>query len=379
LFEGNDPDKDSYEPIWEYNFDIGYFSTIDPIIHNDKVIFSGLDEKKNDFSANSTLEAFSKDNGELIWKWDETVKNSYDQFNYLAQNYVYNHVLYISTGVDYAIDLNEGKTRHYLNESGIGGQHFNGVDNMIFASSPSQDDTKVIMKCTDINSFSWSDLQSFNNNDSIKHYMRYVINDKQNDDIIIMPLLVGRRDFSIGVMKFIKYDLGKNTILSEDTLNLDYSRNRFIDFPPEQNEDNVYLSLNGMVACIDKETFEVLWQKNLNGNSSRSGIMYADDKLFVNTEFVLYALDAKTGGIMWQIESRAGSRMQAHKGVVYYRSGSVLRGVDMTTGEILLEIEAPSRASDNGAYFQPVLTIDHDNDRIYTASYTHAYCYPTLR
>jgi len=71
--------------------------------------------------------------------------------------------------------------------------------------------------------------------------------------------------------------------------------------------------------------------------------------------------------------------MQEHKGVVYYTDGISLRGVDAASGEVLLEVEAPSRANDDGAFFQPVLTIDHENDRIYTASYTHAYCYPTLR
>jgi len=144
-------------------------------------------------------------------------------------------------------------------------------------------------------------------------------------------------------------------------------------------DETIYMSLGGKIAAVNCDNADVMWQQNTEYNSSRSGIMYADNKLFVNTEFVLYALDAETGDIIWQIESRAGSRMQAHKGVVYYRSGSALRGVDMATGEILLEIEAPSRASDDGAFFQPVLTIDHENDRIYTASYTHAYCYPTLR
>ena len=380
LFENSEPDKGTYKPLWEHNFNVGYFSSINPILHMDKVVFSALDEKKHDFSANSTLESFDKKEGKLVWKWDGTVKDSYDQFNYIAQNYVYNNVLYISTGVDYAINLNEGKTQHHLNEPNISGQHFNGVANMIFASTPSSDDTKVIMKCTSVDFYNWSDVVSFNNNDSIKHYMRYVINDKQHDNIIIMPLLVGRRDFSIGVMKFIKYDLRENRILMEDTLNLDYSRNRFIDFPPEQNENNIYLSLNGMIACIEKETFEVLWQRNTNGNSSRSGILYTKDGgLFVNTEFYLYSLNPENGNVIWQKESRAGSRLQYHNGVIYYIGGATFRAVDAASGESLMAIEAPSRADDDGAFFQPVLTIDYDNDRIYTASYTHAYCYPTLR
>jgi outer membrane protein assembly factor BamB len=101
--------------------------------------------------------------------------------------------------------------------------------------------------------------------------------------------------------------------------------------------------------------------------------------LYVNTEFYIYSLNPENGNINWQTDSRGGSRLQYHNGVIYFTAGALLRAVDATTGEKLLAIEAPSRADDDGAYFQPVLTIDHDNDRIYTASYTHAYCYPTLR
>ncbi len=140
LFEGKEANKNSYVPIWEYNFDIGYFASIDPILHKKNVIFSALDEKKNDFSANSTLEAFDKDNGELIWKWDETIDNSYDQFNYSAQNYVYNNSLYISTGVDYAIDLINGKTVHYLDLPKFGGQSFYGREDLIFSAFYTKND-----------------------------------------------------------------------------------------------------------------------------------------------------------------------------------------------------------------------------------------------
>jgi outer membrane protein assembly factor BamB len=379
LFKDGDPSKDSYQPLWEYNFDIGYFASIDPIVHKNNVIFSGLDEKKNDFSANSTLEAFDKDNGQLIWKWDGTIDDSYDQFNYIAQNYVHNNVLYISTGVDYAIDLNEGTTRS-LDDSKIGGQNFHGVDNMILSSFRSQDDTKEVMKCTSVDSFNWKNLITFNNNDSIEFFLEFFISNNQDENIVLIPLTIGRRDFSPGLIKLLKYDLQGNIILLEDTLDLDYSRNRFIDFPPEQNEDNVFLSLNGMVACINKETFEVLWQKDTNGHSSRSGILYTEDNgLYVNTEFYLYSLNPENGNINWQTDSRGGSRLQYHNGVIYYTAGALLRAVDANSGESLMAIEAPSRADDDGAFFQPVMTVDHENDRIYTASYTHAYCYPTLR
>ena len=148
LFTDEDPKKNSYQPLWEYNFDIGYFSSIDPILHNNKVIYSALDEKKNDFSANSTLEAFDKEEGKMIWRWDKTIDDSYDQFYFESEYYLNDNILYISTGIDYAIDLQQGNTVHYLDQPKIGGQGFFGKDDFIFSTFDTQNDEKSTMKYT---------------------------------------------------------------------------------------------------------------------------------------------------------------------------------------------------------------------------------------
>ena len=375
MFQKQEP-KLKYPPIWEYDFKVGYFSSIDPILYEDKVIYSGLDDKRNDFSANSTLEAFDKENGDQLWVWDDAVEVNYGQFNFLGQNYIDDNVLHISTGVDYAINLDNGKTVDYYDESPrIGGQNFSGINNLIFSDYYSNSQEQTILKYTETKNFQWKTLESFHNSDTIRYGFSEAV--FKNDKMIIPFTEWNPTDKNIQ-LSLKTYDITSMSSLSKQV----FSDNLFessLDYPPLLVDETIYMSLGGKIAAVNCDNADIMWQQNTEYNSSRSGIMYADNKLFVNTEFVLYALDAETGDIIWQIESRAGSRMQDHKGVVYYRSGSVLRGVDMATGEILLEIEAPSRASDDGAYFQPVLTIDHENDRIYTASYTHAYCYPTLR
>lgn len=369
--ENNSP----YRPIWEYNFNVGYFSSINPVLHDDKVIFSSLDDKKEDFSANSTLEAFDKKSGELKWRWDDNVPSSFDKFDYKDRWHITNNILYISTGWEYAIDIKNGATKFNNNSEFLGGKSIVGFDNKIFTRFTFNDLSQeaVYFSESDLN---WRKLISFNNDDSIRYYIDHLIFDDQN---LIIPLLRGRKNFQPGEIILIRYNIAENRILNQDTVAINKDRNRFIDAQPIINKNFLFLSLNGTVACINKSTFELIWQRETIGNSSRSGIMYADNKLYVNTEFQLYALDAETGNIIWEIESSAGSRMQFHKGVIYYTDGISLRGIDSLSGEVLMETDAPSRAQDEGAFFQPVLTIDHENDRIYTASYTHAYCYPTLR
>ncbi|MBK6266102.1 PQQ-binding-like beta-propeller repeat protein [Marivirga sp. S37H4] len=377
LFENKDSDKDSYQPLWEYNFDIGYFSSIDPVLYNDKVIFSALEEKKNDFSANSTLEAFDKSNGQLVWKWDETVKDSYDQFNNLRDSYLNGHILYISTGIDYAIDLNGGQTVHHIEEPKLNGQSFSGRDNYIFSSFLSYDEKKEIMKYTSLESFSWETLFEFENNDSSMYYVRHALFDNSFPGKVYFPY--SRWSGGESRPHLLIYNFTEKSELLNVAISIQ-SGSHSIDYSPVLYGDRIFLSLSGLVACINKNSGELIWQKELNGNSSRSGILYTeDDGFYVNTEFYLYSIDPENGNILWQKESRAASRLQYHKGVIYYTGGTSLRAVDAITGESLMAIEAPSRAEDDGAFFQSVITIDHENDRIYTASYTHAYCYPTLR
>jgi len=190
LFQKQEPQL-NYPPIWEYDFEVGYFSSIDPILYQDKVIFSGLDDQRNDFSANSTLEAFDKENGEQLWVWDDGVEDNYGQFNFLGQNYIDDNVLHISTGVDYAINLDNGKTVDYYDESPrIGGQNFSGINNLIFSDYYSDSQEHTILKYTETKNFQWKTLESFHNSDT----MRYGFSEAvfKNDKMII-PFIEWKR------------------------------------------------------------------------------------------------------------------------------------------------------------------------------------------
>ncbi|MBK6266105.1 PQQ-binding-like beta-propeller repeat protein [Marivirga sp. S37H4] len=382
LFEDKDADKDSYQPLWEYNFNVGYFSSIDPIIHNDKVIFSALDKKKNDFSANSTLEAFDKNNGKLIWKWDGTIDNSYGQFNYQAENVVNRNIFFGYTGIYYAVDLDFGVTTHYAAKAesdGFGGAFLNLInESLLVASFSSVDNKKTELKSTSLNSFSWEPIMTLNNDDSLSYHMRFA--KAYDDGTILLPINIGKQDFSIGRIMLTQFDLQIKQFTRSKVIEIDYSYNRFLDDPPQENDESIFLSIHGAIVSIDKDSFDTNWEISLDGNASRSGFCLVNDySLFINTEFSLYAIDTKKGNVLWQVPSRAGSRLRYHNGVIYYTGGTKLRAVDATSGESLMAIEAPSFSKDGGAFFQPVMNIDHENNRIYTASYTHAYCYPTLR
>lgn len=380
LFEDKDPNNDSYKPLWEHDLNIGYFASIDPILHNDKVIFSGLDEKKNDFSANSTLEAFDKDNGELIWKWDDNIPDQYDKFLDIHEYYVNNDVLYISSGWEYGIDLNIGKTLFENNHTKSNGVNFYGKGDLIFTNFTTRDNTYESIEFTEGGNFDWKILLESRNRDTSIYYYRYTLFDDFFPDRIYFPYTKWNGEESRP--NLLIYDFENRKVILDEPISI-MEGNHFIDNKPVLNGDRIFLPIHGLVACINKNTGELLWQKKVNGNTSASGLLYAKNNLlYVKAGFGLYCIDPENGNTLWSNEGSGegnASRLQYHNDVLYYIGGAKFNATDATTGEKLLAFEAPSRASDDGAFFQPVMTIDHENDRIYTASYTHAYCYPTLR
>ncbi len=379
--------NDIYPPIWEYDFKVGYFSSIDPVLFKDKILYSSLDEKRNDFMANSTLEAFDKETGNYIWKWDETVDKPNDKFYFESRYHVFNDVLYISTGLDYAINLNTGLTQDWMNNSESGGQAYFGNENKIYAVfNNAVDDVQndgTTVKTTSTDSFDWKSILENYFTDTSAITLNQILFDKSNLNLIYLPFTFGY----FGVEEFypglIIYSLKESRTILEEIIPVSGS-SHFIDNLCIIDEEKMYLPAYGKIISINKNTAELLWQTKVNGNTSASGILFPENNLlYVNTEFGVYCLDPETGAVIWSElngeKEGNSSRMQYHKDVIYYIGGGMFHARDANTGEKLLFFEAPSFAKDGGAFFQPVMTIDQENDKIYTASYTHAYCYPTLR
>ncbi|WMN10781.1 PQQ-binding-like beta-propeller repeat protein [Marivirga salinae] len=380
LFKDEDPSKDFYQPLWGYNFNIGYYSSIDPILYSDKVIFSALDEKKNDFSANSTLEAFDKEEGNLIWRWDNNIPVQYDKFLNIHEYYINNQVLYISSGWEYGINLGTGETLFDNNHTKSNGVSFYGKDNWIFTNFTTSDNSYESIEFTERNNFEWKVLLESRNRDTSIYYYRHTLFDDFFPNRIYFPYTKWNGEESRP--NLLIYDFENKKVILDEPISI-MEGNHFIDNKPVLNGNKIYLPIHGLVACINKNTSELIWQKKVNGNTSASGLLYAGNNLlYVKAEFGLYCIDPENGNTLWSNEGSGegnASRLQYHNDVIYYIGGAKFNAVDASTGEKLLSFEAPSRADDDGAFFQGVMTIDHENDKIYTASYTHAYCYPTLR
>lgn len=144
---------------------------------------------------------------------------------------------------------------------------------------------------------------------------------------------------------------------------------------PYVYDNKIYSEGNG-VGCLDAFTGEVLWEKRFgipNENTGSGSVLVADDKLIVKTvEHTIYALDPNTGAQIWRTED-AGSTptpIQYYNGAVYYSSigkGKIF-GVDVQTGEVILEERSPNRSDFPAATFTwSGVRIDQETGYLYTA------------
>jgi outer membrane protein assembly factor BamB len=137
------------------------------------------------------------------------------------------------------------------------------------------------------------------------------------------------------------------------------------------------------IINVDERSGKLIWSVPIPSNLFYPEFLTTDSGLlYVVTEDNLMCLDIASGSVVWDVVPEhlgLNSRMVLHKGTLYFVSGGRLNAFDAVSGQQLMSLLAPSiewsGVSDN---FQSVMTLDAENDRIYTASYTAAYCYPTL-
>jgi len=264
--------KLSYPPIWEYDFNIGYFSSIDPILYVDKVIYSGLDEKRKDFLANSTLLAFDKENGIIKWDWSDTIDPPDDKFHYESQYVVNKNQLFISTGANYSIDLQTGKTlfSDENRDEPSGGLMFYNHKNMVYSSF--RNELNTLIKYTDFDSFTWTTLFQVERNDSVAYTFYNILPDTYQEQVLHFPIT--KYENNKLLPGIIKYDLNSKSIIKEKIIEVSES-GHFIDNFSTIIDNKIFIPCNGIVICVRSSDGELIWKTPVNGNTSRSGIMYA--------------------------------------------------------------------------------------------------------
>ncbi|MEL7148701.1 MAG: hypothetical protein AAFO69_20170, partial [Bacteroidota bacterium] len=99
-------------PIWEYDYQVGLTTGIQPIVYKDIVLFAAKSEKTEDLSANDQLIALDKESGDLKWKWNDHFEGSGQSFDGKSVKPIASDIIAITSGSrNFGIDLNNGVTK----------------------------------------------------------------------------------------------------------------------------------------------------------------------------------------------------------------------------------------------------------------------------
>jgi outer membrane protein assembly factor BamB len=360
------------------------------------VLYSSLKETSPDGSANDKLIALDKAKGKLIWEWSDLLRDSYEHFDE-DSNPLLGNILAMSTGSrNYAIDLSTGQTvwRNQTKPSvGNMSKHNSQVYRIdIYDPEDNGIYSEQIMEA-DISTGNWQKVFEVTGGDSLRQGLTvptFYTNQEGDEEMIIGNTTIvenspskQRPDKGYIIPYLINYNKTKAVVnyivqLSEPSL---YAA---IDWFPIIDNNKVYLLVDKLIVCHDLGTGNRIWERKFDGNFLFSGALLDSGKIYANrdgSDPTLYCIDAATGSIIWETPSAGtSSPLQLHKGVLYFVGGSdgLFHCVNATNGKFIYSIKAPSQYKDHNDFFSTICTVDHETDKVYVASYTTAYCYPTV-
>lgn len=392
-----DDDQPGYSqainPLWEYNFKVGYSSSIYPTIYNNIVLYSSLKDPSSDGSANDKLIALDKTSGKLIWEWSDLFWDKYEHFPSEGQKRpIFENIMIMAIGGrNYVIDLSTGQTV-WKNKTMTSLSHLSQDASLIYRVNIYDIGdigmySNQLMEA-DIHTGSWQKVFEATGGDSLRQFLTVpTIYTEQSDKIFIMgnSTLVEKQrpDKGYSTPYLISYNKTKEIINYKVQLD-DPGFFSVVDWYPIIDSNKVYLLVDKLIVCHDLGTGNRIWERRFPGNFVFSGALLDNGRIYANrdgSDPTLYCIDAETGSIIWETPSAGtSSPLQLHKGVLYFVGGSdgLFHCVNATTGKFIYSIKAPSQYKDHNDFFSRICTVDHDTDKIYVASYTTAYCYPTV-
>lgn len=155
----------------------------------------------------------------------------------------------------------------------------------------------------------------------------------------------------------------------------------------EVYDNKVYVLTDWRVHCFDAFTGQKLWAAEMPHHTqqidfSTSRPLAVKGKLVVNsTSDYMYCFDANTGQHLWTVNdytATANQDLLEHNGVIYLSSGGTgrLLGVDLETGQILMNERSPNRNSSFAGYN---VIVNKEKNLLFLNDYKSAYAYRPVR
>jgi hypothetical protein len=377
-----DTDSTNLSPIWEKDYKVGLTTGINPVLVGDKVVFSAYERENKDLTASSRLLAYDQEEGHLTWEWKNNETTRSEDIGLFTPVYASNTNLYFSRGPRcYSINSVNGVTNWFRSYGDFGNTSLNENNNNIYYSIGSDFSYKGALMEINLQTGDSTHVLEFNSNDSITTSgSNFIVEDN------FLYYIEGHRIESANETAFevslIKYDRNAQEAIYEIPVS-DLNLENNVGILKKYDAHTLLAISNRQLVSINEATAALNWTVKLPMNQFYDQILTTDSGLlYVVTEYNLMCVDINSGSVMWDVVPThlgLNSRMVIHKGILYFVSGSRFNAFDAANGNELMSLEAPSlKWSGLSDGFNSVITLDAENDRIYTTSFTAAYCYPTL-
>lgn len=147
---------------------------------------------------------------------------------------------------------------------------------------------------------------------------------------------------------------------------------------------NVYFAAFNSFHCVDGATGETIWERELGQNDTFASTdwLVANGKIIAKSDHSkMFAFDAETGDIVWEIESGAScSYLEYYNGIVYFGCDvhGEIHAIDAETGEDYWDYKPPSN-NWNYASFDTAMGIDREKGIVYACDNYYIYSIPAIR
>ena len=376
-----DPTSKDLQPLWEYDFKLDKTAVIYPIVMDDQVIYSSFTEENGRVIWKSKLLALEQESGELKWEWFNNHSPKSDVLDIFTPTFLINNKLYFSTGPRiYSVNAIDGSTFWY---NVVGDYTFDniGFSGEILSINAGYDgDGYTALKEIDLETGSTTDLLQIKRGNGI---------DNLGSSFIIEPDFIyywqsyksGKPFPNDYIFLFNKHDRKAGKLVyskNADSLGIDES----VQYMKEYDKESIIFIGIDRIGKLSKNTGDLLWLFDTGINTFQNTLEIGEaGEIYYINQNKLFCMDGQTGKPIWIKDydfTYDNSKIIFRQGYLYLICGSRFNIFSAHDGSLVSSVYPPvSPHSSDSDKFQPVISIDKENGRVYTASYSKAYCYPT--
>ena len=371
------PTADQFKVLWKTPISYGPYSPIlgiNPQLYDSMVVVNSSD---NIYNSESPLIFIDTASGEVIDIWsnfiDGTTWYTTDQF-YRKGKFLIMQTRHSTDCINLATRQRQWASTTNVRQSAF----IYGNNGFVYTCQYADEKTASVLR-SPIDQNNWETFYSFTANGKMIPFFDGIgFGSLPNGDEIV--LWQNRSTHPIDRMEVFAYNITADSLLWR---NRDFPGGD-IPFSPQVHNGKVYGRYVSSVYCLDLETGETLWLRNLN-TALGSGpvaakinyIGFYDNQLIVNADRPKIAyLNQEKGFINRVVDGYPSGYGEGdysyYQGKLYYTSAAQLVITDITTGE---NLATPAKLGElNDIEIRSSVTIDPETGKLYFQDGYYLYC-----